>query len=52
MNISESTMEQLKAAAYDTMAQMETAQRNLRIINEEIMKRQVELKDTKEQDAV
>ena len=48
MNISESTIEQLKAAAYDVMAQMELAQRNLRTINEEIIKRQAEPKDTKE----
>jgi len=33
------TVEQLKALAYDLIGQFEVAQRNLRVVNEEIAKR-------------
>lgn len=43
MDIKTDSIESLKSAAYDQLAQMEYIQRNLKILNEEIALRQVEV---------
>jgi hypothetical protein len=48
MDITTKTVVELKAHAYDELVKLETAQKNLRIINDELVKRESVTPDTEE----
>ncbi len=47
LDITQMTVEQLKALAYDQLATIENAQNNLKVVNEEIVKKQSQPQEVK-----